>query len=88
MSSAARVWIFVIGVALAYDVLAIHKNMETLSEWCGKHPRVTLGISSYLLAHLMGRPRMLHGIDPLHLIANRIRSRLEGEQIVVTYTIE
>ncbi len=74
--SAARVWTFLIGGALAYDLLALHNEAETLSEWCGKHPKATLVVGGYLFAHLVGRPRFLHSVDPLHLVADRLRRQL------------
>lgn len=76
LPSASRVWIFLIGGALAYDVLAIRKEAETLSEWCGKHPTVTWLAGGYLLAHLIGRPKVLHNMDPLHMVAERIRKHV------------
>lgn len=71
--TAARVWLFIIGGALAYDVLAIRQDMETLSSWCRRHPRTTVLCGGYLLLHLIGRPEALRQVDPLHMVADKIR---------------
>lgn len=74
--SAARVWVFLVGGALAYDVLAIHEHTETLSEWCSKHTRTTWVVGGYLLAHLVGHPRVMHRVDPLLMVAARMRRQV------------
>ena len=68
-----RVWLFIIGGALAYDVLALRTEAETLSSWCRRHPTATLTIGTYLMAHLLGHPAVLHKYDPLHLLAGCVK---------------
>jgi hypothetical protein len=71
-SPAERVWLFIIGGALAYDVLAIKEHWETLSEWCRRHPKTTVLVSTYLLLHWLG-PNSLSRFDPLGIAANKLR---------------
>ena len=76
LPSAARIWLFIIGGALAYDVLAIRREAETLSEWCSKHPKTTYVVGGYLLAHLIGRPQTLKRVDPLRVISSLLRGSI------------
>ena len=69
---AGRVWAFLVGGALAYDVLALRHEAETLSAWCRRHQVLTLTVGGYLLAHLTGHPAVMHKYDPLHIAANMV----------------
>ena len=68
----ARVWLFLIGGALAYDVLALRGETATLSAWCHGHQKVTIVVGAYLMAHLIGHPHVLQRCDPLHALARVI----------------
>lgn len=73
LTTASRVWVCVIGSALAWDVFAIRTQKETLSGWCEKHFRTTAVVGTYLMAHLVGRPRALQSVDPLRWVARKLR---------------
>ena len=78
MIRAARVWAFLVGGALAYDVLALRTDAETLSAWCHDHRLVTVVLGAYLMAHLLGLPAGLGRFDPLHRLGEALAANRTG----------
>lgn len=74
-------WMGLGAAILTYELVATRREWELLSEACdryrARHPWVTRGAIGYVSAHLL---RLIpRPVDPLHLLATRIRPRDEPD---------